>query len=199
MEFRVFAEDFDRVLATVEGLGEVEHKELVQGDLNEDDPRPKEPQSQIHLSLRPPPIEGSPPSASLVIEAPDVDEAVFQVKAIVAALDGVIDQSLVSIIEGEARASLSFRVFTGDFQEALSGAEGLGDVTSQWLSEETLSGGTPGKDPDSRIDIDLLEREANFRLGGILLLSIGGPLVVLALVYGAFRLGRRRGRAAAGS
>lgn len=197
MEFRIFAEDFDRVLATVEGMGEVEFKEFIQGDLNEDDPRPKEPRSRIRLSLRPPPIAGSPPSAVLTVGVPDVDEAVSRVKAIVAELKGVVDQSIVSFSEDEKRASLRFRVFAGDFQPALTGIEGLGRVESEQVSEETLTGVPPGKDPDSYIELNIQER-ARSQLGGILLVSIGGPLVVLALVYGAFLLGRRRGRATAG-
>ena len=72
----------------------------------------------------------------------------------------------------------------------LADAENLGKVESEHVSEETLTGDQPGKDPNSRIELMIMEEEADSRLGGILLLSIGGPLVVLALVYGAFRPGQ---------
>ena len=198
MEFRVFAEDFDRVLGSVEEMGEVLHQDLRRGDLNEGDPRPKEPQSRIRLYLQPPLIEGLPPSAWLTVAVSDVDEAVARVKTVVADLKGVVDESVLSVSEGEERAVLNFRVFAGDFARVLADAENLGKVESEHVSEETLTGDQPGKDPNSRIELMIMEEEADSRLGGILLLSIGGPLVVLALVYGAFRLGGRRGRATAG-
>ena len=151
----------------------------------------------ISVSLFPPQEEGSkPPSASLVIETSDVAGRVDEVKALVSGMNGATDQVFISVQDGRQRASISIRVFTANFGQAMSSLEGMGEVRTKELREGTTPGDgeeTPPKKPDARIAVSFQEEEpSETGLVVAVLASIGGVLV--ALLGGVFFLAYRMGR-----
>ena len=67
----------------------------------------------ISVNLFPPKeVVAEPPSASVTIQVSDVTGSVDQVKAMVSALDGMLDRVSLLLRDGKERADLSLRVFT---------------------------------------------------------------------------------------
>ena len=149
----------------------------------------------ISVSLFPPEEKlAVPPSASLTVEASDVAGSVEQVKALVSNLDGVMDNVFLTVRDGEETAIMSLRVFTPNFEQAMTSIENQGKVKSKELREGTpaVDGGekTP-EEPDARIDVTFVEKERVPVVG----LIIGGVILAVALgtsFYLAYRAGRRR-------
>ena len=158
----------------------------------------------ITVSLFPPtPKIAQPPSASLTVEASDVTGSVEEIKALVATLDGIVDGVFISLRDGTERAEVTLRVFPLDFERALASIEGLGELQSKELREGSspVEGETKPEEPNARIALSLVEKVGTSSTG--LLVAIVAPiggvgLAVLlgALLYLTFRLGRRRGREA---
>ena len=154
----------------------------------------------ITVSLVPPNLSGpEPPSATLSVEVTDVTGDVAEVKALVASLNGVVEQVLLSVRNDRERANLTIRVFSADFQRTLDFLEDQGKVRSKELRE-----GSPGdkagtateEKPKALIAVSLVEKTRSVNVGLIVGIVVGvGLAVLLALAfYWSYRFGVRRQR-----
>jgi len=129
----------------------------------------------------------------------DVTGSVDEVKALVSALDGVLDRVFLSLRDGKEQADLSLRVFTPDFKQGMDSIERVGDVQIKELRETTnpMDGeATRAEDPDARINVSFVEEtgSSNTKLIVSIVAPIGG--VAIAGVFGflfylTYRVGRQ--------
>jgi hypothetical protein len=168
--------------------------ERVQGQLNFLERRVA--LSTISVSLFPP---GSrlpePPSADTVIEDSRVADRVAAVKSLVASLNGEIDQVFLSTQDGRERANISFRVFPGDFEQALSVVESQGKIVNRSVREGFTSVPTQDEvpeDPDARINVSFIQPVTSYLWLKILVAVALVAVVLAAAFYLAFRAGRHR-------
>jgi hypothetical protein len=171
--------------------GEIER---VQGQLNFLQRRVE--LATITISLLPPKGEGGqPPSASLAVEVSRVTEGVEAIKERTSALRGKIDNVSISVRNGRETAHIALRVFSKDFDPALTFIEGLGEVQTKDV-QEGASGSKEPKEPNAPLAVSLLEAEGpNTGLIVVIAAPIGG--VALAGLLGflfltTYRAGRRR-------
>lgn len=173
--------------------------EQVQGQLNFLERRVD--LATIIVALYPPAFRGSePPSATLTLEVGNVSQRVEEVKALVAAAGGELDQVYTSVQDGTERAILTARVFAKDFDRVLSAIEAQGKVKGKEVREGTTYTDSTLPDdeaPDSRIDLSINEQEPSNTSRWI---TIGAPVggVALAIIlgflfYATYRTGQRRG------
>ena len=155
----------------------------------------------ISVALLSPQAElGVPPSADVGVAVDDVSGAVASVRATVERLGGKIDSSFVSVRGEVEQAQVAFRVFRDGFDAALASVEGLGELEHKEVRQgnEGDADAPRPEEPGSRVVVTLSqapEEEDGSPVAGIVLVSVGGPLAAIGLVYGAFRLGRRQGGA----
>ncbi|NQW22949.1 MAG: DUF4349 domain-containing protein [SAR202 cluster bacterium] len=173
--------------------------EQVQGQLNFLERRVD--LATITVALYPPAFRGSqPPSAALTLEVGNVSQRVEEVKALVSAAGGELDQVYTSVQDGTERAILTARVFAKDFDRVLSAIESQGKVKAKEVREGTTYTDSTLPDdeaPDSRIDLSINEQESSNTSRWI---TIGAPVGGVALVivlgllfYATYRTGQRRG------
>ncbi|MBC8281157.1 MAG: DUF4349 domain-containing protein [Chloroflexi bacterium] len=140
------------------------------------------------------------PAGSFSIEASNVDSSVAAVKAVVAQVNGEVDQVYTSVQNGRQRAVMTVRVFPDDFNLAVATIEDQGSLVSKEIREG--SKGDPvlaeieDEEPNARIDIVFNEKESsNLKRNLAIFIPIGSvaALIVLGLVfYGAYRMGIRK-------
>ena len=153
----------------------------------------------IRVSLFPPPPEFTePPSADLNIRVSNVTASVDRVKEFVARVDGSMDRVSLSISDDRERANLSFRVFPGDFAQALELVEAQGALRDKHVEEGVASDdpeATPPEKPNARVDVSFRREEGPgpWAIAGI---AIGVTLVLL-LFLAALRFVYRAGRRSA--
>ena len=153
----------------------------------------------IRVSLFPPPPEFTePPSADLNIRVSNVTASVDRVKEFVARVDGSLDRVSLSISDDRERANLSFRVFPGDFAQALELVEAQGALRDKHVEEGVASDdpeATPPEKPNARVDVSFRQEEGPepWAIAGI---AIGVTLVLL-LFLAALRFVYRAGRRSA--
>ena len=153
----------------------------------------------IRVSLFPPPPEFTePPSADLNIRVSNVTASVDRVKEFVARVDGSLDRVSLSISDDRERANLSFRVFPGDFAQALELVEAQGALRDKHVEEGVASDdleATPPEKPNARVDVSFRREEGPepWAIAGI---AIGVTLVIL-LFLAALRFVYRAGRRSA--
>lgn len=155
----------------------------------------------ITVSLMPPEEALSePPSATLVIEVPDVTNSVGEVKALVSSRGGVLDEVVLSVRNDRERAEISLEVFTADFQQVVDFLESQGEVRSKELREGTPAGTSEkGSDekPDARIEVSVVEESTPANVWVILAIAvpvggIGLAMILVPLLYFSYRAGTRR-------
>lgn len=154
--------------------------------------------ASINVSLTPPARETvAPPAARLTIAVDDVTRVANEVKAMVSAFQGIIDSSSLTVKNGQQSAAIVFRVFSADFDKALSGLEGKGTVESKDIQEGgSVAPGTPKVEkPDARFQVNIVEpvpgtsvRE-NVAVGVVLFLAAMG---LAALAFFLVRRLRRK-------
>ena len=155
----------------------------------------------INVSLTPEGQAGEPPSATLVVDVPDVSGTVTRVKGLVVSLDGIVDRVFLSQRDGKEEAELSVRVFSDRFKQAMDFFEKQGKVRSKELVEGILTSDgsdTSSGKPEARIDLFLVSEEDSSNVG--LIAAIAAPLGVIALasvlgllLFWVYRAGRRSG------
>ena len=154
----------------------------------------------ISVTLFSPEIRvGEPPSAALNVVVQDVSGTVDSVKALSASLNGEVDRVFLLVRDGQERATLSLRLFTGQFQQAMDFLESQGEVKQKELTEGTAppeGSAAPAEEPDAHIDISLVEKGSSVNAG--LIAAIAGPLggialagVLALLMVTVYRAGRR--------
>ena len=157
----------------------------------------------ITVSLFPPGVEiAEPPFASLAIETSDISQKVESIKALVSSQNGEVDQVFISVRNGKERAEIVFRVFTHEFEQALTFIEDQGKVLSKDLREGSASedGGISLPDePNARISATLVEGEEEDSSSAGLIAAIVAPIggVLLAILLAilfilVYRTGQRR-------
>ena len=197
---RVFAKDFNRVVSAIEAMGEVKNKEVQEGtDLEDDETASSEdPDSHIDVSFveKMPFREGQPPSASLSLEVSDVSQRLEEVKALVSAAGGEIDQIFTTARDGAERASLTVRVFAKDFNRVVSAIESKGEVKRKEVQQEIgpIDAGTAiPEEPDSLISVEFAESPSSSTRRWVAIGVAGSAVILGFLFYIAFQFGQRRG------
>ncbi|MBM3943649.1 MAG: DUF4349 domain-containing protein [SAR202 cluster bacterium] len=157
----------------------------------------------ITVSLFPPQQEVTqPPAATLVVETSDVAGKVDEVKNLVSTLKGKVDRAFISVRDEQERAELSLRVFSADFDQAVSALERLGKVKVKELQQgQTTKDGVKEKpeQPDAYIQLSLLEPvKADkpwlwWAIGGGAAGGVALIAVLIALFIVTYRAGKRRG------
>ena len=197
---RVFEKDFNNVVSAIEAMGEINNKEVQEGTVFQDaeTARPEDPDSHIGVSFfeKAPFRDGQPPTASLVLEMSDVPQRLEEVKALVSAAGGEIDQIFTTARDGAERASLTVRVFAKDFDRVVAAIESKGEVKRKEVQHEIdpSDTDTPVPDePDSLISVEFAETPAS-NTGRWVAIGAAGAAVMLGLLfYITFQTGRRRG------
>ena len=144
-------------------------------------------------------VDSDPPSVSLTLGVSNVSGTVDAIKKLMSDLGGMMDQSTLSVQEGDDSAFLSFRVDRDDFQFALKSIEGQGSVQLKELQERSEPPDGENRFPDepnARIDVSLVE-DTSSKTG--LIVAIAAPsavafsVLLAALFYLTYRAGGRRG------
>ena len=149
----------------------------------------------ISVFLTPPQKDnGQEPAGSLTIETSDVGGSVNTIKAIVNQVQGEIDRVFTSTQDGRQRSLLTVRVFAKDFDLLVAAVEDQGGLVSKEI-REGKAGDTDSEEPAARLDIAFQENESS-TLGRNLAIfaplgSIALVIVLAALFYGAYRMGKR--------
>ena len=149
----------------------------------------------ISVFLTPPQKDnGQEPAGSLTIETSDVGGSVNTIKAIVNQVQGEIDRVFTSTQDGRQRSLLTVRVFAKDFDLLVAAVEDQGGLVSKEI-REGKAGDTESEEPAARLDIAFQENESS-TLGRNLAIfaplgSIALVVVLAALFYGAYRIGKR--------
>lgn len=151
----------------------------------------------INVSLIMPPSESlRPPSASLSVEVAEVIASVDRVKSLVATLNGVMDEVVVSVRDGRAKANMSLRVFPDNFQQTLDFLENEGNVLVKEVREggavtegESTPTKNPAEKPDARIEVSFVGGSTGVKIGLIVAIAvpIGGVLLAAFVVFFAIR------------
>ena len=140
-----------------------------------------------------------PPSASMHIDVDDVDDALETMKQIISRAGGTIDVSSTSLRNEGPQAFLAFRVHSAGFSSVLTELDELGTFTAREVRESV---GAPSPDssldpePDSTIDVTLRTTPDSgtsmWMIIGIIAASIGAALLLVGLLFAAYRVGGRR-------
>lgn len=160
----------------------------------------------ITVSLTTPKEEqvGEPPSATLTVEVSDANQRAKEVKTLVSTLGGEMDRVFLVVRDGEERAELSFRVFSSDFEQAVSLIEDLGKVRSKELREGVSQDNgqqRDGEEPTAKLSVSLLGKLESSNTTLIIATAVptGGVLLTVLLgtiLYLTYAAGRRRGATA---
>ena len=157
--------------------------------------------STISVNLVPPRgVFTEPPSASLTMEAKNVEAVRDTIRQLAEAAGGGVTSSSLQVEEDFTSATIQVLIPRDEFGGTLISIERLGDVLRKGVSEE---GESPiGKDviveqpqtPDAPIAVFVLEKEsgADTALIAGLAGGLGGGALLLALLGGALVLARRR-------
>ena len=147
----------------------------------------------IAVLLFPPDVSvGLPPSASLIMATGDVLSTSDRIRDLIENLDGVIERSIISLDQGEGSARLVFRISSADFDSTLITIERMGSPERKEVQQGTGEQAQASDKPNSRFDVTLVQKESDSRTAPIVLISVFGSLALIAVLYGAFWLGRRR-------
>ena len=190
------ADKISEILIIEQELSRVRSElERLQGQLNLLERRVDLATISVFLTT-PPKDSGQAPSGSLTIESSDVGGSANTIKAVVNQVGGEIDQVFTSIQDGRQRVMMTVRVFAKDFDLLVAAVEDQGGLVSKEV-REGKAGDSESDEPNARLDIAFQEKEAS-TLGrnlGIFapLGSIGLIAVLGAMLYGAYRMGIRRG------
>ncbi len=159
--------------------------------------------SSISVNLTGPSvIVGQPPAAFLAVETSKVSQSADAVKSFVSSLKGVVESSSFSMRDGSRTAHLVLRVFPKDFQTVLNDVEARGNVISKDVQEGSASDAEKTqqpKDPNSRIEVTILEKPGFWTAGHIVAITapVGGTLLAGLLALAIFMLIKSRKRKAA--
>ena len=154
----------------------------------------------VDLSL-PDELFPEPPSASLGVEVLNVSGSIEAAKKFALSLDGRVDRVSITVNDEWETSNLSMRVFPADFQRTIEFLESQGKVRNKRVTE----GGTfvaegsvtTRQRPGANIEVSFFENPGGGPLA--LVLAIAAALGVIALLvavaFGFYRFGRRRGGA----
>ena len=184
------------VLAIERELARVRSEiERSQGQLNFLERRVALATITVNLSL-PHDLFPEPPSATLNVEVPRVQDSVEAAKELAMSMNGTVDRVVTTARGDSTRSSLSVRVFPADFQRMMDFLEGQGRVDHKQVEEGALAAEaslSTSIRPEANIRVDFFDDRGN--LGLYLTVVTVAVLVVLGLVAGvSYRFGSRRGR-----
>ena len=190
------ADKISEILIIEQELSRVRSElERLQGQLNLLERRVDLATISVFLTT-PPKDSGQAPSGSLTIESSDVGGSANTIKAVVSQVGGEIDQVFTSIQDGRQRVMMTVRVFAKDFDLLVAAVEDQGGLVSKEV-REGKAGDSESDEPNARLDIAFQEKEASTLGRNLAILaplgSIGLIAVLGAMLYGAYRMGIRRG------
>ena len=142
-----------------------------------------------------------PPSASLGVEVLNVSGSIEAAKKFALSLDGRVDRVSITVNDEWETSNLSMRVFPADFQRTIEFLESQGKVRNKRVTEggTLVAEGsvTTRQRPGANIEVSFFENPGGGALA--LVLAIAAALGVIALLvavaFGFYRFGRRRGGA----
>jgi len=145
-----------------------------------------------------------PPSASFGLDADDVEDAIAAVEEVAAALDGLVDASVITISDGEANGFVAIRVPRDDFARAVAAVEELGEIRTKTV--RTGEGADDpeaafGDEPDAPIEVRLRQADGGtntWLIVAIVLPSVLGGLLLVGIVALLASRGARRRPAGGG-
>ncbi len=142
----------------------------------------------------------TPPSASLTLDAGDVEDAARRAQDAATELGGAIDDVVIDVLNGRSSAFVQVRVPRADFANFVGDVERLGHVIAKSVrdpqSGREVDGAAEGE-PDARVSMRFEQAEGEDRTG--LAVGAAAALVVVAsaaLAYVALRSRARRRRGA---
>lgn len=99
-----------------------------------------------------------PPSAALELEVSDAPVTVAEIKGLVSAMKGVVDNVTTFTKDGETTANMTLRVFAADFDRMVKAIEDKGDVDVREVREGKIAADSvQPEEPDARIVVTLAE------------------------------------------
>ena len=189
------------VLAIERELARVRSEiERFQGQLNFLERRIALATITVGLSL-PDELFPEPSSASLGVEVLNVGGSIEAAKEFALSLDGRVDRVSITVNGEWETSDLSMRVFTADFQRMIEFAESQGKVRNKHVTEGGAVAAEPsvatGQRPDANIEVSFFEKSGGGALALILVIAaaVGGTALLVAVAFGFYRVGRRRGAA----
>ena len=145
-----------------------------------------------------------PPSASLGVEVLNVSGSIEAARKFALSLDARVDRVSITVNDEWETSNLSMRVFPADLQRMIEFLESQGRVRNKRVTE----GGTPvaegsvttGQRPDANIEVSFFENPGGGALAPDLAIAaaLGVTALLVAVAFGFYRFGRRRGRAWSG-
>ena len=142
-----------------------------------------------------------PPSASLGVEVLNVGGSIEAARKFALSLDARVDRVSITVNDEWETSNLSMRVFPADLQRMIEFLESQGRVRNKRVTE----GGTPaaegsvttGQQPDANIEVSFFENPGGGALAPVLAIAaaLGVTALLVAVAFGFYRFGRRRGRA----
>ena len=129
-----------------------------------------------------------PPSASFGLDADDVEDAIAAVEEVAAAVDGLVDASVITISDGEASGFVAIRVPRDDFARAVAAVEELGDIRTKTVRTGERADDPEaafGDEPDAPIEVRLRQADGGtdaWLIVAIVLPSVLGGLLLVGIV-----------------
>jgi len=129
---------------------------------------------------------GQPPSASLSVAVSNVDSSLASVKQLISGVGGIIDSSSISLNNGKESAYLSLQVYRANFDQIVLAIGKEGKIQQKTVQEavtaqngQAQQGNSP---PDASISLSLIESSGFWTTTNILVISITGGVVIIALL-----------------
>jgi hypothetical protein len=137
---------------------------------------------------------GQPPSASLSVAVSNVDSSLASVKQLISGVGGIIDSSSISLNNGKESAYLSLQVYRANFDQIVLAIGKEGKIQQKTVQEavtaqngQAQQGNSP---PDASISLSLIESSGFWTTTNILVISITGGVVIIALLVFLVLAGR---------
>ena len=137
---------------------------------------------------------GQPPSASLSVAVSNVDGSLASVKQLVSGVGGIIDSSSISLNNGKESAYLSLRVYRANFDQLVLAIGKEGKIQQKTIQEavtaQNIQAQQSNSPPDASISLSLIESSGFWTTTNIIVISVAGGIVIVALLVFLVLAGR---------
>ncbi len=137
---------------------------------------------------------GQPPSASLSVAVSNVDGSLASVKQLVSGVGGIIDSSSISLNNGKESAYLSLQVYRANFDQLVLAIGKEGKIQQKTVQEavtaQNIQAQQSNSPPDASISLSLVESSGFWTTTNIIVISVAGGIVIIALLVFLVLAGR---------
>ena len=137
---------------------------------------------------------GQPPSASLSVAVSNVDSSLASVKQLVSGVGGIIDSSSISLNNGKESAYLSLQVYRANFDQLVLAIGKEGKIQQKTVQEavtaQNIQAQQSNSPPDASISLSLVESSGFWTTTNIIVISVAGGIVIIALLVFLVLAGR---------